>query len=96
MTLAKSEQSEARSVSGIIPHSRDEIRKASGSSVIIHRYRKLNINNLTFRTLRKNFHFQVTQDLRGKINLKVYQKPSIFRRINGTQYKPYRTTQSRS
>jgi hypothetical protein len=47
MTLAKSEQSEARSVSGIIPHSGDEIEKASGSSVIIHRYRKLNINNLT-------------------------------------------------
>jgi hypothetical protein len=86
MTLAKSEQSEARSVSGIIPHSGDEIRKASGSSVIIYLYRKLNINTLTFKNLRKKFYIQVNKDLRGKIKLKVYQKPSIFRRINGTQY----------
>jgi hypothetical protein len=89
MTLAKSEQSEARSVSGIIPHSGDEIRKASGGSVIIHRCRKLNINKLTFRNLRKKFYIQVNQDLRKKIKLKGYQKPSIFRRINGT-YKPNR------
>jgi hypothetical protein len=43
MTLAKSEQSEARSVSGIIPHSGDEIRTASGNGQ--NRCRKLNIKN---------------------------------------------------
>jgi hypothetical protein len=68
MTLAKSEQSEARSVSGIIPHSGDEIRKASGSSVIIHRYRKLNTNKLTFRNLRKKFYIQVNKGLGKKLS----------------------------
>ncbi len=70
MTLAKSEQSEARSVSGIIPHSGDETRKASGSSVIIHRCRKLKINKLTFRNLRKKFYIQVKKYLKRKTKLK--------------------------